>query len=106
MSARPRGFTLVELVVLIVVVSVTLVGVLLTYQTVVRSSADPQVRKQAQAIAEAMLDEVLLAAYEGVPSAPWPAVQRSGYYNVADYHNYDTALIGGGIRDIQNNPLG
>jgi MSHA pilin protein MshD len=78
----------------------------MTYQVAVRSSADPQVRKQAQAVAEAMLDEVLLAAYTGVPSTPWPGgTVRSGYFNVGDYNGYDTAGLGpvplGGVRDIQ-----
>ena len=52
------GLTLIELIVFIVIVSVGLAGILLTYDTVVRSSADPMVRKQALAIAESLLLEI------------------------------------------------
>lgn len=55
---RQSGLTLVELIVFIVIVSVGLAGILATYNTVVRGSADPMVRKQALAIAESMLLEI------------------------------------------------
>lgn len=55
---RQLGLTLVELIVFIVIVSVGLAGILATYNTVVRGSADPMVRKQALAIAESMLLEI------------------------------------------------
>jgi MSHA pilin protein MshD len=103
MSAKARGFTLIELIVLIVVIGVTAVSVLLTFQVAVRASADPQVQKQAQAIAEAMLDEILLASYDALPGAPWPATPRSGYDNVADYNGFTTGV--GGMLDIQGNAV-
>lgn len=55
---RQSGLTLVELIVFIVIVSVGLAGILATYNTVVRGSVDPMVRKQALAIAESMLLEI------------------------------------------------
>jgi MSHA pilin protein MshD len=103
MSAKARGFTLVELIVLIVVIGITVVTVLLTFQIAVRASADPQVQKQAQAIAEAMLDEILLASYDALPGAPWPATPRSGYDDVADYNGFTTGV--GGMVDIQGNAV-
>lgn len=54
----PRGLTLIELLIFIVVVSVALVGVVMVLNTAVRSSADPMVRKQALAIAESLLAEI------------------------------------------------
>lgn len=90
---RPRGFTLVELIVLIVVVAVALVGVLIVFQTAVRSSADPQVQKQALAVAEALLDEILLNSYDALPGTG----ARANYDDVDDYNGYSTA---GGIVDI------
>ena len=61
MAARgpgQRGVTLIELVIFIVVVSVAVVGLLQIFARTTASSADPQLRKQALAIAEAMLDEI------------------------------------------------
>ena len=61
MAARgpgQRGVTLIELVIFIVVVSIAVVGLLQIFTRTTASSADPQLRKQALAIAEAMLDEI------------------------------------------------
>ena len=61
MAARgpgQRGVTLIELFIFIVVVSVAVVGLLQIFARTTASSADPQLRKQALAIAEAMLDEI------------------------------------------------
>jgi MSHA pilin protein MshD len=58
-TPRQRGLTLIELIIFIVVVSVGLVGILSVLNATARSSADPMARKQALAIAEAMLEEVL-----------------------------------------------
>lgn len=55
---RQSGLTLIELIVFIVIVSVGLAGILITYDTVVRGSADPMARKQALAIAESLLLEI------------------------------------------------
>lgn len=62
-SRRQRGLTLIELIVFIVIVSVALVGVLTVLNVTVKGSADPMVRKQALAIAEAILEEVMLQPF-------------------------------------------
>ena len=38
-------------------------------QNTVRGSADPQIRKQALAVAEAMMDEILLSPFDPVAGA-------------------------------------
>jgi len=58
-----RGLSLIELLVFIVVVGIAVTGVLSVYSLNVRSSADPMVRKQALAIAESLLEEVLAKPY-------------------------------------------
>jgi MSHA pilin protein MshD len=100
-ARRLRGFTLIELVILIVVIGVALAGVLLVFQTVVRGSADPQQRKQALAIAEALLDEVLLSSYDPQPGSG----SRANFDNVDDYGTppFDTAP--GGMTDINGAPI-
>ena len=57
-SRAQRGLTLIELIVFIVVISVGLMGILATYNTVVRGSGDPLARKQALVIAESLLLEI------------------------------------------------
>ncbi len=53
------GLGLVELILAIVIIGAALAGVLVVYDRAVRGSADPLVRKQAIAIAESLLNEVL-----------------------------------------------
>jgi MSHA pilin protein MshD len=98
MSARRGGFTLIEVLVLVVVIGIAAAGVLLVFQNTVRKSADPQIYKQALAIAEAMLDEVLLTAYDhdGVVGT------RAQFNDVQDFHGFLTV---GGFTDIQGAPV-
>ncbi len=66
-----RGFTLIELVISIVVVSVALGGVLMAINYTVTHSADPMLQHQAVAIAESYLEEILLKPFadpDGVDS--------------------------------------
>ena len=58
-----RGLSLIELLVFIVVVGIAVTGVLSVYSLNARSSADPMVQKQALAIAESLLEEVLAKPY-------------------------------------------
>ena len=60
---RQRGLTLIELVMFIVIVGVALAGVLTVFNVTTKSSADPMIRKQMLAIAEALLEEVQLQAF-------------------------------------------
>lgn len=83
MSAMVRksgGFTLIEMIITIVVISVGLVGVLLTFQTVVKSSADPLVTKQLVSIAEARMEGEMLREFADIPSgSPCGAMCPMGY---------------------------
>lgn len=58
-AINARGLSLVELLVFIAVVGVAVTGVLAVYNQTARASADPVVRKQALAVAESLLEEVL-----------------------------------------------
>lgn len=54
---------MIELMVFIVVVGVAVTGVLSVYSSTSRTSVDPMVRKQALAVAESLLEEVLSKPY-------------------------------------------
>jgi MSHA pilin protein MshD len=60
---RARGVTLVELVVFIVVVGLAVAGIFTAFNTLVAGSASPEVRKQALAIAESLLEEIQQMAF-------------------------------------------
>lgn len=90
MGQRARGFTLLEIIVAIVVISVGLAGVLAVFNVNVRHSADPVVRKQLVAIAEEMLEEIALRPYTGATKESDPGCGRSTFDDVADYHLYPT----------------
>lgn len=83
---RQHGFTLIELLIFIVVVSAGLAGILSVMNTVVKSSADPMVRKQAMALADSILEEILLKPYADPDGTNAGETGRSHWDNVDDYH--------------------
>ena len=98
-SSRPpprrcAGFTLVEMVVAVVIIGVGLAGVLLAFNTSVKSSSDPLVRKQMLAIAEEMMEEILLKPYDN-SSAPGAisGCNRANADDVRDYAGYQSTGV-------------
>jgi MSHA pilin protein MshD len=89
-TERQRGLSLVELVMAIVVVSVGVVGLLGALNLSAGRSADPMIERQAQLLAEAYLEEILLKKFvdpEDDRVCPAPeAGGRSAWDNVCDYH--------------------
>lgn len=85
---RARGFTLVETIMAIVVISVGLAGVLSVFNASVRHSSDPVVHKQLMAIAEEMLEEIALRPYSGGTLETSTACERAHFDDVADYNGY------------------
>lgn len=81
-SIRQRGFTLIELIIFIVVVSAGLAGILSVMNTVVKSSADPMVRKQAMALADSIMEEILLKSYTSAVTG----TDRTTYDSVDNYN--------------------
>ena len=82
-----RGFTLVELIIFIVVVSAGMAGILSVMNTTVKSSADPMVRKQAIALAESVLEEVLQKEFDDPDNSPAVVeADRTLWDNVDDYN--------------------
>ncbi len=86
--------TLIELIVAIVIIGIGLTGVLLTFTTTVRHSADPMVRKQLSAIADEMMEEILLKPFAvTAPNPPFAGCARDTYNDVRDYNGYSAVNI-------------
>jgi MSHA pilin protein MshD len=127
---RHTGFTLIELAAFIMIVSVAVGGVLLSYHSAARDSADPVIQKQALAIAQSILEEVQQMPFTfcdpddpAAPTAtstascatveaigPEPGESRysttTPFDNVNDYHGYTTATeTPSGIKDITGAPI-
>ncbi len=111
LRGKPQaGISLIELIMFIVVVGIGVAGILSVFNITTRSSADPLQRKQALAVAEALLEEVALLPFthcdpdgfvsetvcnqtEGSgPETSSPAESRGSlsapFDNVNDYHKF------------------
>ncbi|MEK7810722.1 MAG: prepilin-type N-terminal cleavage/methylation domain-containing protein [Pseudomonadota bacterium] len=97
-TLRQRGFSLIELIIFIVVISVALTGILMVMNTVTRHSADPLIHKQAIAAAESLLEEIQLQDFidlnDGVTtacpaaSAVTPTNRTTGYHILSCYDGF------------------
>ena len=88
---RQRGFTLIELIIFIVVVSAGLAGILSVMNSVVKSSADPMARTQAMALADSILEEILLKAYSDPDGTNVGETGRTDWDNVDDFNGKSNA---------------
>jgi len=83
--------TLIELVISIVIISVSLTGVLIVMNRTAVSSADPMIRTQVLAIAQSYLEEIMLQKYSDPNQVDTGGAEagetRSTYDDVTDYHN-------------------
>jgi len=91
-SPHQSGLTLIELIVFIVVVSVGVVGILSVMNVTVRYSADPMVRKQALALADSIMEEILLKAYSD-PDGVSGESTRDLFDDVEDYNGKSNAVF-------------
>jgi MSHA pilin protein MshD len=85
-----------ELLLLVVVLAIGVAGIVTVYVNTVLASADPLVRKQALAIAESLMDEIMLQQFSLAPATA-PGATRDTFDEISDYNNYSTA---GGIQNI------
>ncbi len=92
MSIRnERGFSLVELIVAIIIMGVGLTGLMSVMPLAIRTSADPLVMKQAQTIADGMLNEISSKAFSNPPagfSGAATQANRALFDDVLDYNGY------------------
>ena len=90
------------MIVAIVIIGLGLAGVLLAFNTVVRSSADPMLQKQLLALAEQSIEEVYLQPY-ATGAGSISGCDRSNADDIFDYHGYDQApcdLTGTAISEL------
>ena len=95
-----RGVTLVELLVSIVIVAIASSAVLGVLSLTAGGSADPMIRHQAAAIAEAYLEEILLKPITDPDGIDGEAA-RVDFDDVDDYDG----LADSGARDQFDNPI-
>jgi len=81
-----RGVTLIELIVAMVVISIALTGVLLVINYTTLHSADPVLRHQAIAIAEAYMEEISLKNFADLDADG--EAGRALFDDVDDYNNH------------------
>jgi MSHA pilin protein MshD len=97
LERRAAGFTLPELILLIIVLSIGITGILIAYNQSVRGSGDPMVRKQVIAVAESMMEEIQLMPFSnptgGFAGTCATATQanRAKFDDVGDYNCFPSA---------------
>ena len=92
---RRAGFSLVELIVAIVVAGIAVAAAARIFSTTLRGSGDPMVRQQAELIAEAYLDEILIKRFydpdTNTVCTGTVEGSRGQYDNVCDYDGLSEA---------------
>lgn len=85
MRSRSRGFTLVETIVAIVIISAASASILGVLSATAARSAEAGVRTQAVSIANAYLEEILSKAW--IDPGGGPELGRADFDNVGDYNS-------------------
>lgn len=80
------GLTLVELIISIVLMGILAIGALVIVQNTVRESADPMIRQQAVAVAEAYIDEIRRKEFDDPGDGDGEA-GRSEFDDIDDYNS-------------------
>lgn len=95
-----QGVTLIELIVSMVIISISLAGILTVMNFTTSHSADPMIQQQAMVIAEAYMEEITLQRYEN-PVGGYSGTSRNLFDDVDDYNNLSDI----GARDQNENPM-
>lgn len=81
------GFTLIEMIVILVVIGIAAVALLRVFSSSVLGSVDPMLRMQAIAVGQGYLEEALLQAFQDPDQAETGCEEaaRADYDDVQDY---------------------
>lgn len=87
-ARRQAGMTLVELVISIVIIGIAVAALYTAMASITGRSADPMLRQQALAIAEAYLEEISLQTFPASSNCPANAngAGRASFDDVCDYN--------------------
>lgn len=100
-SRRGAGFTLVELIIAMLIIALALGGLVAVSRVTSRTSTDPLIARQMLAIAQGMMEEVLLQPY-GPPAAQPPAgPARDNLASVGAFNGYASS----GVFTAHGDPL-
>ena len=91
LNEHRRGFSLIELVIVIVVLATALTGVISAFLAATARSADPMLQQQALIIAEGYLEEIMGKAWGdcSAPVRPDPDQSRALWERIDAYHGLD-----------------
>jgi len=89
---RQAGFTLIEIIVTIVVLSIAATAILSIFTNTIRTSADPMIQQQALSIAEAYMEEIQLKPFSD-PGGGVGETARAAFDDVSDYGTLNNAAI-------------
>lgn len=124
-ARRERGISLIESIVFIIVIGIGVAGIVTLYGQLTRASVDPVVRKQALAVATALMEEIQLrgftfcdpddpAVYTASSAAGCATPEGIGTeggesrYGATQFDNvsdYDGFAMAGSIQDITNTTI-
>ncbi len=95
---KNKGFSLVELIVAMAIISITVVAMLELFKVNIVNSADPMIRKQLISVSESLMEEVLSKDFtkqvDGYSGA-LTAANRSSFDTVTDYNGLSISPIKG-----------
>lgn len=103
-GGRQAGFSLVEAVMFIMVVSIALGVLVQAYSLSAGALTEPVMRRQTLAVAQALMEEILLKDFAnptGGYAGPYSAATRAQFDDVADYDGLTLT----GITDLSNAPI-
>lgn len=87
------GVSLIELIMFILIISIGIVGILSVMNVTSQHSADPMVRKQAIAIAESLLEEILVKDFTDPDGVTATEASRDLYDDVDDYSGFSVSPV-------------
>lgn len=99
-ACTSRGFTLIELIVILVVTAIAMTALFGVFSQSVSRSADPLLREQAVAIARGYLEEALLKEFQDPDQAETGNCEEAARADYDDVPDYNCVNDTTGARDL------